>query len=452
MPLAVLGAIPLVLVRVRFAAISDPDTFWHILAGKHLWTTWSFAGPDPYGSFTTHRWVLHEWLPELLLFWEYDYFGLPGVALLAFAAYLMVFLIIYRSCRQRAGMLAATLATFVGWVGAAGSLTPRPQVVSFALVALSGAVWHRTNQDLRPRWWLIAVGWVWASSHGMWFLGPMVGLAVVFGILMDGRIGLAGAARLGAIPVLSVLGAALTPVGPKLLVAPLAVNDYTKFVSEWGPPDIREIFVLATLAMIVATAVGWSRRRATSWSDILLWILALIWTLLYARTVAVGAVLLAPLFAEALQAAIRRSPEPATRWEGTVLGGGILGAVVVAAILAPRIANRPERMPTSLDGRLDALPAKTVVFNEYQVGGWLMWRHPQLKPVVDPRTELYDIAYFRHYVATRQGQPGWQMFIDQTRATTALVPQTSSLGEVLKGVLHWRETGRGDGYILLEAR
>ena len=38
----------------------------------------------------------------------------------------------------------------------------------------------------------------------------------------------------------------------------------------------------------------------------------------------------------------------------------------------------PDRMPTGLDAALDRLPAGTVVFNEYWVGGYLRYGHPDL--------------------------------------------------------------------------
>ena len=73
-------------------------------------------------------------------------------------------------------------------VGASLSLTPRPHLVSFLFLAITLHAWLGTARDLRPRWWLIALGWVWACSHGMWLLGPMVGLAVIGGLLLESRL------------------------------------------------------------------------------------------------------------------------------------------------------------------------------------------------------------------------------------------------------------------------
>jgi hypothetical protein len=229
------------------------------------------------------------------------------------------------------------------------------------------------------------------------------------------------------------------------------VSAYTGFVSEWGPPNIRDLFVQATFVMIVVIAIRWARDGAAGWGEILTWCLALGWTLLYARTVAVGAILLAPLFAQALQMALRRTAEERSRAEQMALSGGICLAMIVVVVVAPRFAKDPARMPIALDRSLESLPAGTVVFDEYQLGGWLMWRHPQLSVVVDPRTELYDIGYFKRYLAARQAEPGWPYFIDETRSGAAVVPISSALGQALKDVRGWTEVGRGDGYLLLKA-
>jgi hypothetical protein len=157
------------------------------------------------------------------------------------------------------------------------------------------------------------------------------------------------------------------------------------------------------------------------------------------------------MFAQFLQAALRRSAEERYRAEQVVMSVTVCLALIATMIVAPRLARAPVQMPKALDGALEALPAGTVVFDEYQLGGWLMWRHPSLRPVVDPRTELYDLAYFKRYLAARQAEPGWQAFIDQTESRAALVPTSSALGQAVKDVRGWREIDRGDGYLLLEA-
>ena len=167
-PLVVLGALPLILLKFGTGPITDPDALWHIVAGRDLWSTWQFAGPDQLAEFTRLPFVYHQWLPELLMAGANAVAGLSGVAWL-FNAMLLGFIVaLYALCRGQGGILAALLATVAGWIGAGGSLSPRPQVFGFILLAVSLAAWLRTERDGRIRWWLLPLTWLWACVHGTW--------------------------------------------------------------------------------------------------------------------------------------------------------------------------------------------------------------------------------------------------------------------------------------------
>jgi hypothetical protein len=92
-----------------------------------------------------------------------------------------------------------------------------------------------------------------------------------------------------------------------------------------------------------------------------------------------------------------------------------------------------------------------VVLNEYALGGWLLWRHPSLAPVIDGRAEVFDPAYIRRYLSAASATTGWREFLTQTGARTALVAQGSTLATALQERLGWKQTGADRGYVLLQA-
>ena len=76
--------------------------------------------------------------------------------------------------------------------------------------------------------------WLWASIHGLWSVGIAVGLVILIGLLLDRRLTRATAPRLLAVLILSFAAAGITPVGPRLLLSPLAVGkNASAFVGEW---------------------------------------------------------------------------------------------------------------------------------------------------------------------------------------------------------------------------
>jgi hypothetical protein len=452
-PWAVLGALPLVAVALAVRPIEDPDAFWHVRAGQFLAQTWQFVGPDPWGRFTTHPWVLHEWLPELAMAGGYAVAGFAGVAWLWTLGVAGVVAAVFGACRHQAGLLIALLATLAGVLGAGMSLQPRPQLVTFALLPLATAAWMATARDRRPRWWLVPVTWVWACSHGMWVTGPLLGLAVLVGMALDRTP--RQALRAPALVLLgTIVAGAVTPVGPALLLAPLSVSGYAKYVSEWDPPSLASPPVAITLGMLGVVVAIWARRRTpVSWSRIAVWATALGWTLLYTRTVAVGAVIAAPLLAETLARVAPDSlMEASSRGkERMALAVSTAACLVLAAFAVPVLAQRPANVPTGLDRTLAAVPAGSVVFNEYSLGGWLLLTHPSLAPVIDPRTELYAVSYVDDYVEARAARPGWREVVDRDGATYALLPVDSPLADALEHERGWVDLGHDAGYRLLRS-
>lgn len=168
-------AVPVGLVLLMLAGVTrhaltpltDPDVWWHLRMGDELRTGWQFSQAQPWTPFATAPWVRTQWLPEGVQSAMNSAFGLPGLAWLFGVSLMAIVTILYLVCRRQAGPLAAAVATAVGFIGMSASLSPRPQLVSFAFVLVFVDAWLQTAKDLKPRWWLIALTWIWACSHGM---------------------------------------------------------------------------------------------------------------------------------------------------------------------------------------------------------------------------------------------------------------------------------------------
>jgi hypothetical protein len=203
--------------------------------------------------------------------------------------------------------------------------------------------------------------------------------------------------------------------------------------------------------MIAVVVLTWVRSRSVppTW-QIALAAIAFVATLIMYRTVAIGAIIAAPLFASALQQQRFRPPEALTRRAGLTWLGLSLAALLIAMPMAAAVAQEPFGVPDRLRPRLAALPARTVVLDQFAISGWLLWAEPQLIPVADLRSEVYSSEYLTAYRNNEGVGPGWQAFITRTGATAALLSEDSALADALQGQLHWRVTGRDNGYVLLE--
>ena len=445
---------PFVILRLKLIPMDDADAYWHVLSGQHVWRSHEVVTKDPFGRFSSNTWVQLDWLSDLLMAGLHAVGGYPAIAWLYATLGVLLFVALHALARARAGVLVAGIVAVAAWIGTFASQAFRPQTISFLLLGITLLVWLRVAHGRGGTpWWLIGLTWVWACAHGLWFMGPLVGVAVVAGMALDRARPRTELLRLAAVPVLGVAAAAVTPVGPRLLTLPFTVNAYARFVTEWRPPDVREPYVAVTVLLVALTAFGWARAgRPAPWVDVLLWVMALGWALLYARTVALGAVIIAPLAAGALEGLLKPPVDMAARavarW---LVPASAVVAIVLAAVLAPSVARRPGGVPLALDAAIDRLPRGTVVLNDDAVGGWLLLEHPDVAPVIDTRTYLFDIPYIEGYISARGAGGNWQGFVDRTGATAALLPENEPLVTALRDTRGWTELGRCNGYVLLAA-
>jgi len=451
LPVVLMGVLLAAVAKQGVRAISDPDAFWHLRLGEDILDARSVSSvTGSWSSISSQPWVPTQWLTEAVLAVLEDLGGLPAVAWAFTVTLLALVLLVHRSARHVADPVPAAFSTGLTILAMSASLSPRPHMATYLLLCVTLLAWLRTIDDLRPRWWLVAVTWVWAMSHGMWFVGPVVGLAVVGGLVLDRRLDRSSVLRLAAVPIGSVAVAALTPVGPALLQAPFAVAGVGAFITEWQPPSFREIGPAVAALMVASVVVSWSRStRRVRWAEVALLLLAAAWILLATRTVALGAVIVSPLVAAALQGALRRDAQMPARAELWTLQGIAAAIACVALFVVPTIASEPGNVPSALSRELDALPAGSVVHNDYKLGGWLRWRHPDLEPVVDGMTEAYSVEHLQDYGRVQAVAADWQETFDEWQPAAALVLDRSPLATALVEQRGWVTVVEDDGYVLL---
>ncbi|WP_323097590.1 hypothetical protein [Intrasporangium sp. YIM S08009] len=444
------GALLALFAVKALGPVRDPDTFWHLRAGEHLLSTGQFVLDDPFGAGAQRPWILNQWLPEVLLHGADAAFGLPGVAWLLCLATVLVGVCLWVACRRRSSALLTALVLAVAFVAMGGSLSPRPQLVTFGLAALTVDAWWRTLADGRSRWWLVPVTWLWACSHGMWFVGPGIGALAIVGGLLDGRWRPREAMRLGLVPLLSVAAAAVTPVGPRLFTSPFQVADVTPFVTEWQATSLGDPGLWATIALLVPVVVAIVRRRELRWTTTLFASVAVYLAFAHARTVALAAVLVAPLAASALQSLLPVANAPLGRRERVATLALPASALALVAALAPSVASRPALGAPTLDGPLAALPAGTRVCSDEAAGGWLEWAHPGLRPTMDTRVEIRTASRIDAYHLFVAGAEGWQAYPTEMHCGAALLTDRAPVVKRLVGA-GWTRSSTGDGYVFLRA-
>ena len=446
-----------VMARVTVHAampLDNSDTWFHLRIGRELLGPWSLRHPGQLSSFGNAHWLPTQWSTEMLAAQVEKWFGLPGVAWLFGALFLTFVVALYLLCRRQAEPLPATVATGLAVIGATAQLSARPQVVTLIFLVLVVGSWLRSERTGKAPWLLVPLTWLWATAHGMWTLGVVVGVVFCVGLVLDRAVDRRVALRMFAVPLLSVVAACLTPVGPALLGTQLAVGARSSMIGEWAATSFREIPAFTVAVMIGLVVLRWAVAGSkVRWTHVLLLLLACGEAMLVGRMVSCAGVLVAPLLAAALQGALggREVAGRLPRFEALALAGGTLALLVGLAVAVPATADHPGNVPDGFGNRLAALPAGSPVAVEDGTGAWIEWKYPRLNPVIDGMLDAYSVDYISRYADYVGVKPGWQTFLADSKAKVAIVKNGSALSDAMRRQLHWREIARDGRWVFLEA-
>jgi hypothetical protein len=449
LPVLVLIGILVSLLVNTARPLTNTDTYFHLRFGQEFLDGWSLRHPGSVSTFATRPWAPTQWLSEIAMARTEDWFGLAGVAWLSGLLQVTLFLAVYVAARDRGEPLVAMSLTALALFAMESGLSMRPQVISYLLVAVVMTAWLRTRADGCVRWWLVPLVWLWAMLHGMWPVALVVGAVAVAGLALD-RAPRRLVLRAAVVPVASAAAAAVTPVGPRLYGAVAAVGSRSRFFVEWGSPDWTSTYFLALVVLfVVAVAAVW-RCRSTSWTEVLLALLAGGFAVYSLRTVPVAAAMIAPLAAGPLQSLLGERPAAGRREWAAVAGGSAL-TLAALALAVPHTSADPLHQPAWVDSALSRLPPGTKVLDDWGWGGYLMWRYPRLDLVMHGYGDTFTTAELTRNVGFVRLDPGWESDLRATGARVAVLRSVSGLAVSLESYDGWRVVHDAGGYVMLRA-
>jgi hypothetical protein len=256
--------------------------------------------------------------------------------------------------------------------------------------------------------------------------------------------------RAAGVPVASAVVAAFTPVGPRLYTEVAAVGSRSAYFAEWGSPDWTSGYAAAVGALFALTVIAMWKRRHNDWTEILLVALAAAFAIYSQRTVPVAAAMFAPLAAAPLQDLLGRRT-PVVRGERLVVAGGAAVALVALAVTVPHTSADPPHQAAWMDPALRALPPGTKVLDDWDQGGYLMWRHPQLDLMMHGYGDTFTTDELRRNVALIMVDPGWDASLRESGARIALLRPWSRLANQLTTREGWQVVHQSADLELLRA-
>ncbi len=469
----------LALFAMAVRAPADTDTWWHLGAGRAIVTTGRIPFTDEFSLTARGKpWTNVQWLAQVGLYQARALGGDAALAALTAILVVVAFAFVYPQMegapflRAFVVVLAAT-ATSIIW-------SPRPQMLSFALLGVTSYVvyllkWRQVNR----LWVLIPLFVLWANVHGGYALGLMLIGSVIAGETLNRLTGRADAPEVMTWKEIGLLIGVGLLCGLALLVNPYTFGAWTLpfrtvgikalqgFIQEWASPDFHNLYeqpVLWLLFALLALA-GFSDRR-WDWSDLIVVAVFGYSAFLARRNIAPFALVVAPILSRQaqpiLEAVLARVKLPAAaRQDLTPSLSGVLNwLIVILVAVAVLLRCWVELSPRMIDkAQQQTAPVRAVewlkqnrltgpMYNSYNWGGYLLWALPQEPVFVDGRTDLYDDEFLREYVRVTFVRPGWQQVLDRYGVRLALTEHDSFLATLLATQPDWRLVYSDDQAVL----
>jgi hypothetical protein len=451
--LAIVAAVGGALPATR--PLSDLDIWWHVRLGDLIRTSgvphhelWSYPIlGDP--------WHPTAWLSDVLFSMLHETGGWRAIVVFKVLASTGILALLYRQVvpLARAEITAPIFVTCLASIGI--FFTERPQVFSFLLVLIVGPWAVRLATTGRWRAWpWVAITYLWCNLHGEWVLGPaLLGLGAVSWMVQCrfSRGSLRTFSGGGAVAVAATLTTMATPVGPGLMLQPLAVHAIAPELSEWQPTALLGNAPLGYTLLLLCLVVSWAVAPPQRIGLFVFSLGVIAFSFIAVRNVAPATLLLAPIAAQAAAAAFEtrlgdRPPSTVPKWVGLVAGGAVATLVVIATFARPAVE---QTIPWRIVHQLQASPQPKHIVASLLVSGIITGEVPSASVAMDTRVDNYTASYARNYLAMLAMGTGWRHTFATADPDYVVLLTSSGLRDYLQHDRHWVVMTRDNGFVLM---
>lgn len=407
-----LGVYALLLVAGN-RLLADPDSYWQITIGQ--WIAEHRAVPtfDTFSfTFAGKPWISTQWLAQVLYGQAYALGGWSGVVVLTALPIALTYALLARFLERRVGAIATLVLLSISFAVALPHLLARPHALALpVMVAWAGALLSASERRQAPSFWLVALMTLWANLHGSFVFGLMLVAPIALDALVNAGTPLRKDLLLRWIVFgfIALVASCLTPYGWNSLLAAqniLNLGEALSIIREWAPANFAslslfEACILGALALALFTGVTFPPVRIL----ILLGLLHM--ALTHVRNADVFALITPMVLAAPLAAnfpKFRNAAIVAPLPPRAIILPAIVAAILTATIpVLSTYAPNNWISPSAAVSVLKSYNPKRV-FNDYDLGGYLIWRG--VPTYIDGRTELYGQDFMvEHNAASALAKP-----------------------------------------------
>ncbi len=436
--LSLTSALALVVLIVLFSVHTLTSIYQdigrHITIGRIIWETGNIPQTNLF-SFTNRDFpfVNHHWLGGLLLYWGDRLVGLAGlIAIKSVLVGLAFGLALAAAWRQRIALPAVI-------IGLASIFTlvertdVRPEIFSFLFLGWFLFVLYRSRlqaTNYKLLWTLPLVQLIWVNTHIYFFMGPVLWLAFLIGKALSAPNIKSGLQSLltNHYPLITIAIALATLVNPSSIhgaLYPLTMwGNYGYSIVENQTPFFLQAFnypVMTTAAMfIVMVLAGISfivnrKHFRQNIDGVLLILITAGLSLAMLRNFPLLALCAIPVFLRNIDESGRHTHSRSVLAFVCVIIA-LIGASVVANQIYDQAGIGGRRfgliIPSGPQEPIDFFRSagiKGPLFNNFDVGSFLIWKLPEEPVFIDGRPEAYPADFIQNvYIKMQEDTVAWR--------------------------------------------
>lgn len=449
--------------------LPDPDTWWHLAVGNHIWATHTLPVADRY-SFTAHGapWIAYEWLGEALMgaVSHLSFLRGPEALLLLLAAVFTILLYRYAtlvSGNSKAAFVGCAVLLPVTCV----FFTLRPQLIGYIFLAATLILLERYRQgSMKHLWALPPLFLVWVNTHGSFVLGlGVIGIYWICGVV-DFQSGSIHSERwtprqsrhILTVLLLSVVALTITPYGTRLAAYPLqmALSQPLNLahIVEWQAISFqfwqtKLVLVLVLLFWLAHVPLPMEYRLET----VILLLLATYASFVHRRFTPFLLLIFVPLLARMIARWIPPYDRAIDKYAFNA------GLILLIAFGVYKVFPSTKKLNKLIKGRYPEaaveylrdhhVPGPTL--NEYGWGGYLIWsREYDRKVFVDGRADFYEYAgVLGDYFDIADVKPDTLFLVKKYGVESCLLGHDSPLATLLRAQPDWKEVYQDKKSVIL---
>lgn len=401
----------------------DADLWWHLRTGEWIINNKSVPVRDPFSFSGTREWLAYSWVYEILIYFMHRLLGLRAFVLYTLAMWMMIIWSLYSLLRfilQRTAISA--VLTVLGFFAMGSFLTPRSLLFSILLFICELNILYRARSgNLRMLLFLPPLFVIWANTH----IQFVYGLPVFFAALIESAFNYLrfksqsqGSHKqllrwLTSAFVISLFCTCITPYHIKIYAYLLEIFSqpvFYKYISELQSLSFRNLMSWLTLFIALSAAFFCGRRKELDLFPALSFGVAILVSFRSSRDAWLVVLIGLAIIASGLYSHEKKeSSSPIQVFVPVCI-------ILLLSILWPAIGASEHSLEERFAKEYPVAAAQFVeekgyvgpLYNDFNWGGYLLWRLPGIPVSMDGRGYPYGGERFERSVKTWSKAEDWQ--------------------------------------------